>query len=86
MPSLISFWFMGLVNLLFSAVGLIAAASLFGLPLLFFSATLGLKMSSVAAILIYSSPIWAPFGAGAGLWVASRLAKGIRAALPETSA
>jgi len=82
MPPLISIWFMGAVNLLFSAIGLITAGSLIGLPLMLCSPILGLEASSVASILIYSSPIWAPFGAGVGLWIASKLAKGIRTGPP----
>lgn len=53
-------------------------ATLLGFPLFIGAAALGVPQEDVARLLAYSSPIWAPVGAGFGLFTAARLVRGVR--------
>jgi hypothetical protein len=83
MPNLGSIWFLGFVNLIFSALGLFAVASALGLPLSLGAAALKFEQEAVIWLLAYSSPLWAPMGAGIGLFTAIRLVKGMRRKFPQ---
>jgi hypothetical protein len=78
MPRFGSMWVLGIANLVFTAVGLLAVATLLGLPLFAGAAALGVPQEKVARLLAYSSPLWAPLGAGFGLFTAVRLMQGVR--------
>lgn len=78
MPRIGSMWALGVANLIFTAVGLLAVATLLGFPLFLGAAALGVTQESVVRLLAYSSPVWAPMGAGFGLFTAGRLVRGVR--------
>ena len=75
-------WVLGAANLVFSAVGLAAAAAAVGFPLVLGAAAFGLPQEEALRWLAYSSPLWAPVGAGAGLAGAGALTKGLRRRVP----
>lgn len=71
-------WALGAVNLIFSAVGLFAAASAMGLLLYIAGLPFGASWTTVTNWLLYTSPLWAPIGAGAGIGVSAVLLRGVR--------
>jgi hypothetical protein len=78
MPNVGSMWALGVANLLFTAIGLIAVTTLLGFPLFLGAAVLSVPQETVVRALAYSSPVWAPIGAGFGLFTAVRLMQGVR--------
>lgn len=78
MPNFGSMWTLGVANLVFTAVGLIAIATFLGFPPFLGAAALGVPQERVVRLLAYSSPVWAPLGAGFGLFTAGRLMRGVR--------
>jgi len=80
-PGLI--WLLGIANLVFSAIGLFAAASIIGGPLVLGARMLGASFDQSMQWLLYSALLWAPLGSGAGLVAAGALIRGIRRKPPE---
>ena len=76
-------WLFGVANLVFSAVGLFAAAAIIGGPLVLGARILGASFDQSIQWLLYSAPLWAPLGSGAGIGTASALVRGIRRKPPE---
>ena len=85
MPNLAFLWLFGLLNLIFSVLGLFAAAGALGLPLSLEAAAFKIDQETVLWLLAYASPVWAPMGAGMGLFTAMRLIKGMRRSLPHSN-
>jgi hypothetical protein len=78
MPKIGFIWALGIANLLFTAVGLLAVATLLGFPLFMGAAALGVPQEKVVRLLTYLSPVWVPLGAGFGLFTAGRVVRGVR--------
>jgi hypothetical protein len=84
-PDLFFLWFLGFTNLIFSAAGLFAAAGALILPLSLGAAAFDVNQEAVLWLLAYASPVWAPIGAGMGLFTAMRLIKGMRRSVPHSN-
>jgi hypothetical protein len=77
-PRFGAIWAIGFANLVFTAVGLFAMATLLGLPLFLAAAALNVPQESVARTLAYTAILWGPLGAGLGLFTAGKLVRGVR--------
>jgi hypothetical protein len=53
------------------------------LPVLLGATAFGFSLDQAFKVLVYSAPLWAPIGAGMGMFVTSNLTKGIRAKPPK---
>lgn len=84
-PSAGLLWVTGMANLILTAVGVAAGAAVIGLPLFLISAAGGMSQEMAVRILLYSAVVWAPVGAGAGLFVTSRLTRGVRRSEPGSN-
>ncbi len=75
---MLTFWGLGALNLVFTGVGVVASATAMAVPIYFVTTMLGFPPEHTIRILAYSSPVWAPIGAGLGLFTAGKLFKGVR--------
>jgi len=82
-PDLRFLWALGAALLVLGGFGVAAAGTILGLPLLLVAAAAGFSLEQGLQALAYTSPIWAPIGAGMGMVVTSSLVKGFRAKAPE---
>jgi hypothetical protein len=71
-------WILGIANLVFSAVGMIAAATVIALPAYLIARGMGLSVDQAMKWVLYAAVLWAPIGSGAGLIVCGTLVRGIR--------
>ena len=82
-PDIRFLWALGAALLVLGGFGVVAAGAVFGLPLLLVAAAAGFSLELGLKALAYTSPLWAPIGAGMGMHVTSSLVKGFRAKAPE---
>ncbi len=82
-PDLRFLWALGAALLVLGGFGVAAAGTIVGLPLLLVVAAAGFSLEQGLKALAYTSPIWAPLGAGMGMVVTFSLVKGLRAKAPE---
>jgi hypothetical protein len=66
-PDLRFLWTLGAALLVLRGFGVAAAGTIVGLPLLLLTAAAGFSLEQGLKALAYTSPIWAPIGAGMGL-------------------
>jgi len=82
-PDLRFLWTIGAALILLGGLGIFAVGSLVALPILLGGAALGASLDQSVRIVAFSSPLWAPVGAGMGMLVTSNLVKGLRAKPPN---
>jgi hypothetical protein len=75
-------WVIGALMLVFCGVGLVAAATVIGLPLYMAVAMLGVSQPTMVKVFVYSAIVWAPIGFGAGAAASSALLRGVRRESP----
>jgi len=77
-------WLIGALLLVFCGVGLMAGATVIGLPLYMAVAMLGASQPVMVKIFCYSAVVWAPIGFGAGAAASAALLRGVgRRSPPE---
>ena len=75
-------WVIGALLLVFCGVGLMAAATVVGLPLYMAVEMLGATQPTMVKVFTYSAIVWAPVGFGAGAAASSGLLRGVRRKSP----
>lgn len=63
-------------------LGVVLAGAIVGTPILLIAAAIGVSLDEGLKVVAYSSPLWAPIGAGMGMFLTNSLMKGLRSVPP----